>query len=307
MELSERYQVGYTYPVFILTDSTGEVIKRWTGYTGGAKALIATLDQALSDMIGIDERVARCAQNPSFDDAVFLARYYADAKDHIKAISYFRLADKLNTNSRVGFVYDIFANTANAVWDDLLPFQDALDAADSVINSKQWNTEHMINVGRLMVHLARKKNKTEAVGKYLLAAINAASNSRNAHHQESYQLLRADYALHITHDTVEAVTLKKVSLGKGWEENRDKSYDFARWCLERKVNLAEAEQHVRKTVDLVYPGKIRAMVLNTLAEIVFARGDTVRAAKIARLAVDQEPDNEYYQQQLRRFEKGSGN
>ena len=164
----------------------------------------------------------------------------------------------------------------------------------------------MINVGKMMIHLARRKNKTETVGKYLLAAINAASNSRNARHQESYRLLRADYSLHISHDTTEAVALKKVTLGKGWEENRDRFYDFARWCLERKVNLAEAEEYARKTVNLVYPGKIRAMVLNTLAEIAFARGDSNRAEKIIRLAIEQEPDNEYYQQQLRRFEKSSG-
>ena len=307
IELAERYQVGHTFPVFILTDSTGEVIRRWTGYTGGATTLIATLNQALSDMIGIDDRIKRCEQSPTHTDAVFLAKYFADAGENVTAITYYRKAQGLSTNRFVTYAYDIFTNTANAVWDDLLPYQDVLDAADSVLNAKRWNPDHVIKVGKLMARLARRKDKVKTSGKYLLAGINAASNSRNARHQESYQLLRADYALHITGDTTGAVTLKKATMGDGWQENRDRFYEYSKWCLERRIKLGEAEQYARKTVNLVYPGKIRAMVLNTLAEIVFAQGDAIRAAGIIRLAIEQEPDNDFYPKQLRRFESTEGN
>ena len=42
--VSERYHVGPYFPVFILADSSGNVINRWTGYTGA--------DRFLSELAG---------------------------------------------------------------------------------------------------------------------------------------------------------------------------------------------------------------------------------------------------------------
>ena len=302
VELSEQYKVGNTYPVFILTDSNGEVIERWTGYAG-SNAFASKLKKALSDPTALDKRIARFKAEPTLDDALSLAKYYSDAGEHLKAVEYYRQAESLGKGHTLDYSYQIFINTANAAWKDMIDFDEVLPAADSVLTSKLNNRNNVSKVAMIMGRLAREKGKTNQITKYLQAGLEATANSHNKNLRESHDLIMAEYALYVNADTTEAIRIKKASMGKGWEENRDKFYSFAKWCLERKINLEEAEIYARRTVDLVYPGKYRAKVLNTLAEICYAQGNTEKSIKLIKMAIGQEPDNEYYAKQLLRFQE----
>lgn len=303
--LSEQYQVGTIYPVFILMNDEGNVIRRWTGYTGGATALISTLNQALADVTSIGDRLKRFNGQPTLKDALFLAKYYSDAGENLKAADLYRRAESLSGNAATDYSLDIFNNIANAVWKEMIPFNRALEAADEVLAAKRKNAHSMARVAKIMARIARKMGKTDLITKYLLAGINATAGSQISQLRESHELLRADYALHVAGDTTGAITLKKKVMGEGWQDNRDKFYEFAKWCLERKINLREAEEYARQTVNLVYPGRIRAMVLNTVAEIVYARGDIEKAIGVIKLAIEQEPENDFYADQLERFQTES--
>jgi tetratricopeptide (TPR) repeat protein len=300
--LSDVYKVGTTYPVFILMNSSGEIIKRWTGYST-ATAFVGKLKSSLSDLASIDERLARFKASPTFQDALGLAKFYSDIGENLQAIEFYQHAVSLGKGTNVDFTYQIFMNTANASWKEMLPFEDVLPTADAVLSAKRKNVSNIVKVSQIMARLARKLGRTDEIAKYLQAGIDVTANSQDPKTRESHNLAKADYALHVEGDATKAVSIRKAGLGAGWEDNRDKFYAFAKWCLERKINLEEAEMYARKTINMVYPGKIRAKVLNIVAEICFARGKTAEAIKTIGMAIEQEPENEFYPKQLKRFQE----
>jgi tetratricopeptide (TPR) repeat protein len=281
------------------------VIKRWTGYTGGATPFVRMLNQALADLVTVDDREASFKANPTYNDALKLAGYFAENREYVKAVGYYHRAVSMGKPHSYDYSFEIFKNTANAVWTDMIPFDSVLPAADAVLVSKQASVKNIIKVGQLMARLGRKMNKTDRIGKYLKTGIDATAGSGPTY-KASRDDLMADYALHVKGDTVEAVRIKKGSMGEGWNEERDKFYSFAKWCLERKINLEEAEMHTRRTVNLVYPGQYRARVYGTLAAICEARGDIRGALRSMELAVEQQPDSEYYNEQLNQYREKLG-
>jgi tetratricopeptide (TPR) repeat protein len=104
--------------------------------------------------------------------------------------------------------------------------------------------------------------------------------------------------LYIDHDTSRAVNVRKGVLGAGWEEKPDKYYAFAKWCLERKIDLDEAETYTKKAVDVATPGKFRAGVFSTLAGIYDARGQTQDAVAALAKAKQDDPENDFYPAKL---------
>jgi tetratricopeptide (TPR) repeat protein len=302
--LSDVYKVGTTYPVFILMNSSGEIIKRWTGYST-ATAFVGKLESSLSDLASIDERLARFKALPTLQDAVGLAKYYSDIGENLQAIEFYKKASDLGESTNADFTYQIFMNTANASWSELLPFEAVLPTADAVLSADRKDMNNIVKVSQIMARLARKLGRTGEIAKYLQAGIDATANSQDPRIRESHNLAQADYALYVDGDEARAVSIRKTGLGAGWEDNRDNFYAFAKWCLDRRINLEEAELYARKTINMVYPGKIRAKVLNTAAEICNARGKTAEAIELINQAIEQEPENEFYPEQLKRFKEGT--
>jgi hypothetical protein len=86
-------------------------------------------------------------------------------------------------------------------------------------------------------------------------------------------------------------------------DDPDQLNSFAWWCFENKVNLEEAQELALKGVELAEPGKARAQILDTAAEICNALGNCGRAIELIQVAIGEDADNEYYAEQLARFEK----
>ena len=110
-----------------------------------------------------------------------------------------------------------------------------------------------------------------------------------------------DKYIYISGDTVKAIELKKQSLPKNWQNDPSSLNSFAWWCFEHKFNLKEAEKLARRGVKLAKPGKEKAMIADTVAEICFARKNKSEAVKFAKLAAAEDPDNQFYKKQLERF------
>jgi hypothetical protein len=199
--LSEEYKVGHTFPVFILTDSKGEIIYRWTGYTGAGR-FIKSLNKALSDLTTVKNRITEFEANPTYDAAVILANYFTDTGEHLEAIRFFRRADGLKPNAKIDYSYNIFSNTANAAWKDMIPFEEVLPISDTIIFGGRKNQYNMIRVAQVMSRLARKLEKEDQIKKYLQAGIDMSANAKDEKNKNAHNALKIEYMLQIEHDTV---------------------------------------------------------------------------------------------------------
>jgi hypothetical protein len=102
-----------------------------------------------------------------------------------------------------------------------------------------------------------------------------------------------------------AVDYKRAHMADGWMEDADQLNAFAWWCFENGVNLEEAQKLALKGVELADAGTQRAMVLDTAAEICNALGNCDEAIALIKLALEEEPGNEYYGEQLAKFEEAA--
>lgn len=282
-------------------DKRGTVIQRWTGYTGGYKALIKKLDEVYSQNVTIPQRVDRYQKNPTYKDALKLAGHFSDNSDHLQAIKYYREALGLGKPGFYDYSYELFRNYCNAVWKGILPVDSIFPSADAVLNSKFKSNGNITSMGQMMVRLACKKEFPSRAKKYIRASIEASKDPSVKNSKLAHLQFQADYILMILNDTTRAIRLKKSGMKQGWQNNRDQFYAFAKYCLERRANLEEAEFYARKTIDLTIPGPYRARALNTTAEICFFLGKKADALNLIQQAIDQDPDNKYYQRQLQMF------
>jgi len=302
VELSKQYKIGIFYPVFILINSDGDIITRWDSYYG-AKRFINTLNRALSDMTTIKERLNRFRIKPSLYDALFLAKYHADIYEHLQAVEYYRQAQMLNTNKMENYYFEIFSNTANAAWNEKITFEDVLPVADTAIKSNDNNPVKIVKIVRVISNLSRKLFKTDQIEKYLRYGLDASANNPNPSMIKANNQLKIDFALYVRKDTAEAIKIKKETLGPNWENNPDKFYSFSKWCLDRKVNLEEAERYVRRAESMAEPGEFKAGVLSVLADICYCRGKTDEAIKYINIVIAQDADKDKYKQQLKKYQE----
>ncbi len=306
-ELKQKYDVGINYPVFMLVNSKGDLITRWTGYTT-ASAFIMQLKRALSDMTTIKEKIADFEASPSFTEARALARHFEESQEFEKAVYYWRQSEKYAPGSSVDYSFNIFQNAANASWNDNMEFDKVLLLADTVLINRKNSADDIIKTAKLLASLARKKNTTDQIGKYLQAGLNAAQQSSDSRHIGDAVDLRADIKLCIEHDTTEAVNIYKRSMGEGWERNPQKFYIFSKWCLMREVNLDEAAKYAELATRMARDPKLKASTFQTLAAIYDKQGNYSKAVGAMKQALQNTPDNSYYMELLEKYEnKLTGN
>lgn len=295
-KMSETYHVGYYYPVFVLTDSAARVIARWTGYTG-APRFLGSFENAMLDMTTIDKRLERCQTGPTPKDAFFLANYFTDTQEYLKARDYYRLLKRLQ-GRELDFSFPIFRVTAEAVWNNLLPFDSLIVAADDVLAKDQINQPNFGFMAQIMANAARKTNQTDRLEKYLKAGLEATADRKDQTGIDLHRDLLADYALHALNDTAEAIRVKKMALGDQLKTDPGKAFEFGDWCFRRNINLDEAEFYVRLATNKATGDKFRASHLRLLAEICYARGNTEEAVKLANEALALDPTAVWFEKKL---------
>ena len=294
--LSETYRVGIYYPVFILTDSAGRVISRWTGFTG-AERFIGSLDQALSDLITVEERVARCEIGPTVKDVLFLADYFNDTREYLKARDHYRELGRLQ-GPQLDLSYRLFQVTAEAVWSDLLPFDSLTVAADEVLAKREENSRDLGEMAQITANVARRTGHADRIEPYLTAGIEATFRRTDEAGIDLHRDLLADYALHVLNDTAEALSVKKKALGERWESDPERYFRFGEWCYRRNINLAAAEEYVRRATEKASGDKFQATHLRLLAEICYARGKVDEAIELANQALTLDPTAFWFEEKL---------
>ena len=301
-ELGGLYHAGPYYPLFVLTNNFGKEIFRWTGYTTSSK-FIGSLKAGLSDFTTVEERIERNYYNPNKRDINFLAKYFSDRREYQKSNRYYRMAQNLGGRFPKDYSYLIFQNYADAIWNDILPFDSIFTPADDVIISKRVLKENIRKMAMMMSNLARKYNRTSDIGKYLQAGIDATAGTQNETIIKHHHLIKADYDLYITNDTIGALNNQHKSMGVGWENDVSKYYIYGKWYFDRKFNLDEAEKYMRIACRKATAGAFRAKHLSLLAEICYARGKKGEAIRQMTRAINNDPENESFQKRLKQLKQ----
>lgn len=120
--------------------------------------------------------------------------------------------------------------------------------------------------------------------------------------EERQKGVLAEYALIVEKDFEKATELKRASLSPGWVSDPGALNEFAWWCFENAVNLEEAENLSRRSIELSQPGAEQANYLDTLAELIHLRGDTEGALELIQKALQMNPESSYLKNQLSRFQ-----
>lgn len=304
IELGKVFKVGVYYPLFVLANSQGKTITRWTGYNGSSR-FVAQLNQALSDLTTVDERITDCDAQPTLAKVLFLANYFSDGNEYQKAIAYYRQATGLGGQRRLDYSFQIFKNCANAAWNDKLTFDSLIVAADAVITAQPVKRENIHKMAQMMLRLTRKLGKLNHLPRYLQAGLDATAEIPDAKTDRDHARLQADWALYVEHDTTRAITLKQQTMGPGWERQRNQFYLYSKWCLDRQIDLANAEMYARRTINMVDEGVFRARVLSTAAQICDARGNIDDAIDLIESAIEQDPSSTHYEDLLDRFRQSA--
>jgi len=303
VELKERYAIGTTYPVFVLTNSAGDVISRWTGFNS-PNNFISHLRSGLKDQTTVKQRVIAFENSSTLAGALKLAQYFTDTQEYLEALKYYRRAEKLGDGRQLDYSFQIFKTMANAAWTDMAPLDSVYPMADRYLQSPIKNSPNLVKLATIMSRLTRKYQDASRLEKYLQAGIEACAGQSDEATRESYYLLVAEHALQIANDTGKAIGVREKGMGENWERQPNKFYAYAKWCLERKINLAEAETFARRAIEVSKTPEFTARVMNTVAEICYARGNAREAVHMIVLAIEQHPVNPFYDKQLEKFREG---
>lgn len=289
------------YPSFILLNSDGETLDRWVGYS---KVMhLETLESSLSDLSTIEHKIERYSSKPSAKDAAVLGRYSYALGEYKEAVAYYTTAQKLNDNPETDYSYQIFNNTYYGVKGEHFTFDDVTAAADRVLNSESARPKSKIATAVRVTRMAKKQDRLDIVGPYIEAGLKLVSGSDDPDDIESYNDLMVEKSLYVTRDKEAAVKFKKANLPESWMDDAGELNGFAWWCFENLINLEEAEKLARKGTELAKPGREKAMILDTLAEICNMLDNCFEAVKFTKLAIAEDPENEFYGNQLERFEE----
>ena len=286
------------YPTFVALNPEAVTLGRWIGYD---KAMfLKNALAAAEDPTTIDEKLARYESKPTADDAATLAGYRDSRGEYAMAVDLYRDATKMEPAS--DFIMPIFESTFYAVRREQLPQADLTASADAVFAAAEPKPADMLNVAMMMAYMGRRTEDPSLGVPYIKNAIERTEQATDEEVLEARKDILPDYALLILKDEAKAVTYKKDTFAAGWTEEPDALNSFAWWCFSNEINLAEAQEMAAKGAGLAEPGAEKAQILDTLAEICHARGDSQAAVAQIKLALQEDPESEHYQKQLEKFE-----
>jgi tetratricopeptide (TPR) repeat protein len=295
--LAEKFSVE-GYPTFVLVNHDTETVARWWGYDD-PDGFTRMLRTSASDPATIAERTARLQQTPTASDAVVLGRYHWTREEFAEAASFFEQAVELG-DPEDGHEYELTMVKSRGVRDEIFTIDEVRIAADRALAAPGLEEGEIVDIAQTMASLLLA-DEPSAVLPYVEAAMEATEGSEDAELVKGRARLEVTHAL-ATGDAERAVALKRATLDEGWEEDSEGLNSFAWWCFEHEVNLEEAEALARKGAELAEEAAAKAMILDTVAEIVNLRGDRDEAIALMKQAVELDPDNEYFQKQVSRFE-----
>ncbi len=299
-ETARLYHVR-NYPAFVLTGADGDIIDQWYGF-GCDECFIKRLNSSLEDPVTIKERITRFRYEPTEADALKLGEIRHAQGFFGEAVSYYRRAQELGPESEINYDSMIFGAMTYGNYDQLFSSLDVKKQADLVMLSGESKPEELLKLAFSMGKIAERAKDISLFEPYLKAAVERTAELDDKGLLGKRKHLLPEYALHIENDVEKALELKKEIQPEGWKKSADLLNNFAWWCFQKQINLEEAEKYARKALEMAQPGIQKANILDTLAEIVNSSGNHQEALEYIRLAVAEQPENDYFQNQEKRFE-----
>jgi tetratricopeptide (TPR) repeat protein len=299
-DLAQEFNVK-VYPTFIVVNADGQTLDRWAGY--GKESFMETLADAMTDLSTIEDKMAAYEKKPTAGLAVVLGRYSSALRNYADAVNYFTVAQKLNDDPSRDYTYEIFKDTFYGSAHDKFSFDDVLAAAHRVLEAEDAVPEDVVNTAMMVIRQAKTNDRQDVIEPYLEKGLEISSQSDDPRMKDAHSQLMIEKSLLVEGNEKTAVKYKKTTMPEGWKNDPGQLNSFAWWCFENNIDLKEAEKLSRRSVELAEPGRQKAMNLDTLAEICNALDNHQEAVELTKLAINEDPDNKYYKDQLDKFEK----
>jgi thioredoxin-related protein len=300
IELAKKFGVR-GFPTYALLNADGELIESWAGY-GGPSHFLPAFTTALADPTTYAQKQQRFAAHPTAADAQTLARIADTGGRSAEALTLLRRARELDPSVDVSepMLYAAFGRMRT---DQEFGFAGFGAVAREEAMAENATTSTIVLAARLMMDFGPRFGEPDAGLPLLERAVAAIARDPEGVDASTRAEIEIAGLLKLEKDFDAAVAAKRKSLPEGWQQSASSLNAFAWWCFENNVNLEEAELLARKGVELATPGKERAMILDTVAEICNARGNCRDAVTLIEQALAASPGDKHYQAQLERFQK----
>lgn len=282
-------------------NAQGVPLDRWAGYS--RTALIETLASSLADPTTIEEKQARFAAGPTGRDAAVLARIHDSKGEFREAVDHYRRVRALDPASPTDYSGEILETTYSGYARGKIFTLDELKTAGrELLASSTAAPMDFINAAHVMESAAHREHDPELAKPYLAAAVSRTSGITDEEVVKARRGVLPSHALLVEGDKEKALAYKKEAMPEGWKEDAGRLNEFAWWCFENQLGLPEAKTLAEKAVTLAPPGKEKAQILDTLAEICNVLSDCRQSVELMKQAIAEDPSDPYFKQQLERFE-----
>ncbi len=147
-------------------------------------------------------------------------------------------------------------------------------------------------------------NEIDDVHRDLLVAISELDvGDLGEFDRERWHGLMIEHSLVVAESPARAVSHRQALLPEGWETDARSLNRLAWWCFEHRLALEEAAGWARRSADLHQEPAAQANSLDTLAEILNAQGRAEQAVRVARRALELNPESAFLREQVDRFEQ----
>jgi tetratricopeptide (TPR) repeat protein len=288
-------------PTFILANKNAETLYRWWGYT--KENFFKEMGTGFADLSTIVEKKKRYTDTPDIGTAKTLAIYYNTLNDNEKAVKYYSDAAKYDPENDYDFeIYEIYLSGHRR---KIYTIDQLTSAADKALVSKNIATQSRAQIYAQMSSLVNSYESSDIMLNYVKNGHEFISEHDNITSKWVLNSIRIAHALYIDKDDKKAVELKKGTFDEGWYDNTGDLNNFSWWCFENKINLEEAEKLGRRGIKLAAAGHNKAMILDTVAEIVNLRGNPEEAVALMEEAMKEDPESAYYKKQIEKFKAGA--
>lgn len=263
--------------------------------------LFDEMDLGLSDLTTIAEKEKRYKKDPDANTAKALASYYYTLKEIEKSTTFYKDAAKYDPDN--DYAAELFQLYTAGYRQKIYTIGELQTSAENAVNSKQVDDNAKTGIYAQMTGVIKEDSEDEKMLAFLIRGYEHLSKHQDGSPEWATDAINISYALYIEKNEKKAVKLKKASYKEGWQDNPGDLNGFAWWCFENKLNLVEADKMARRGVKLAQPGREKAMILDTTAEIMNLVGLPEDSFSLMQQALKEDPDNEYYKKQLERFRK----
>ena len=302
--MGTRYGVA-GLPTFQLLDAQGVVLDRWTGFAD-ARGFLTDFESALTDLTTVKDKERRHAERPTVELARALTRIRASEGNTDEALRLCRQAQALAGSPRPDLALTLFELQVHRLYAATGSVEEVRAAADAAMNALTGDDYGRAWVALSMAELAEVRKDAALFAPYAEPGLQAARRLAAPEHVAVLPELRLAEALLLRHDENAAFSIKRDAMPAGWDRDPDKMNEFAWWCFENRVRLADAEPIARRAAELAQTPKLKAEILDTVAEIANARGRAPEAAALSSEAAKLDPETEHYRKQVERFSTPSG-